>query len=381
MNKKPIVFVNQSSGYLMIDIIHAVGKHYTKSVLIAGTINPRNNPLGDGVTVEKMVPINRKSTLKRLISWSLGFLKALYLVKTKYRNAHLFLTTNPPFAPLIPLFCNNSYTLLVYDVYPDVLTEFKLLGKGSFIVKLWQKANRKVYAKADQLFTISEGMKRCMEHYSGENPVQVVPVWTDNQFLKPVVKAQNPFVISQGLQDKFIVLYSGNLGYTHELDVILEIAAQMKRPDLFFLIIGDGEKKSLLQQKISEDGLTNCRILPWQPVEMLPYSLASADLGIVSLGKGASLLSVPSKTFNLLSVGAPLLCIASDESELSGLVHQHKIGKCFTPDQVQEMIAYIENLADNREYHQTLSGNALKTSEQYGPENAERFAEELILKS
>ncbi|HZK96171.1 MAG TPA: hypothetical protein VFC67_18370, partial [Prolixibacteraceae bacterium] len=228
MNKKPIVFVNQSSGYLMIDIIHAVGKNYSESVLIAGTIHPRNNPLGDGVTVEKIVPINRKSTIKRLISWSLGFMKALCLVKTKYRNAHLFLTTNPPFAPLIPLFCNNTYTLLVYDVYPDVLTEFKLLGKGSFIVKLWQKANRKVYAKAAQLFTISEGMKRCMEHYSGENPVQVVPVWTDNQFLKPVVKGENPFIISQGLEDKFIVLYSGNLGYTHELDVILDIAAQIK---------------------------------------------------------------------------------------------------------------------------------------------------------
>ncbi|HEY5590932.1 MAG TPA: hypothetical protein VIK55_07920 [Paludibacter sp.] len=120
MNKKPIVFVNQSSGYLMIDIIHAVGKNYSESVLIAGTIHPRNNPLGDGVTVEKIVPINRKSTIKRSISWSLGFLKALYLVKTKYKNAHLFLTTNPPFAPLIPLFCSNSYTLLVYDVYPDL---------------------------------------------------------------------------------------------------------------------------------------------------------------------------------------------------------------------------------------------------------------------
>jgi len=95
MNKKSIVFVNQSSGYLMIDIIHAVGKHYTKSVLIAGTINPRNNPLGDQIVIEKIVPINRKSTLKRLISWSLGFLKTLYLVKTKYRKAHLFLTTIP----------------------------------------------------------------------------------------------------------------------------------------------------------------------------------------------------------------------------------------------------------------------------------------------
>jgi len=184
---------------------------------------------------------------------------------------------------------------LVYDVYPDVLTEFKLLNKGSLIIKLWQKANRKVYAKADQLFTISEGMKSCMEQYSGDHTIQVVPVWTDNQFLKPIAKCENPFVIKQGLEDKFIILYSGNLGYTHDLDVIIEIAAQVRRPDLFFLIIGEGEKKSQLQQKISDYGLSNCRILPWQHVEILPYSLASPDLGIVSLGKGASLLSVPVK--------------------------------------------------------------------------------------
>jgi glycosyltransferase involved in cell wall biosynthesis len=373
MNKKIIVFVNQSSGYLMIDIIHAFGKHFTDNVLIAGTINPRNNPLRDQVVIEKIVPISRKSALKRLISWSLGFLKTLYLVKTKYRNAHLFLTTNPPFAPLIPLFCTNSYTLLIYDVYPDVLTEFKILRKDSIFVKLWQKANCKVYAKADQLFTISEGMKSCMGQYSGDRTVQVVPVWTDNQFLKPVAKNENPFVINQGLVDKFIVLYSGNLGYTHDLDVIIEIAAQIKHQDLFFLIIGEGEKKSQLQQKISDYGLTNCRILPWQPVETLPYSLSAADLGIVSLGKGASMLSVPSKTFNLMSVGVPLLCIASKESELSRLVRKHEIGKCFASDEVTAMIEFIESLADNPSYHKTLRENALKASNQYGTENAKRF--------
>ena len=373
MNKKPIVFVNQSSGYLMIDIIHTFGKHFTDNVLIAGTINPRNNPLGNQVVIEKIVPINRKSTLKRLISWSLGFLKTLYLVKTKYRNAHLFLTTNPPFAPLIPLFCSNSYTLLVYDVYPDVLTEFKILRKDSFFVKLWQNANRKVYAKADQLFTISEGMKSCMEFYSGDRMVKVVPVWTDNKFLKPISKKENPFVISQGLENKFVVLYSGNLGYTHDLDVIIEIAAKIKHTDLFFLIIGEGDKKSQLQQKISDHGLTNCRILPLQPIEILPYSLATADLGIVSLGKGASMLSVPSKTFNLMSVGVPLLCIASKESELSGLVQKHEIGKCFASDEVTAMIEFTESLADNPSYHKTLCENALKASKQYGSENAEKF--------
>ena len=64
MNKKTIVFVNQSSGYLMIDIIHAFGKQYSERVLIAGTVNPRNNPLGDGVTVEKIVPSAGNQPLK-----------------------------------------------------------------------------------------------------------------------------------------------------------------------------------------------------------------------------------------------------------------------------------------------------------------------------
>ena len=378
MNKKTIVYVNQSSGYLMIDIIHAFGHHFNESVLIAGTINIRNNPLGDPVTVDKIAPFNRRSSIKRLISWSFGFLKALYLIKTKYRKSHLFLTSNPPFAPLIPLFCKNSFSLLIYDVYPDALTEFNIIGQESFINKIWSKLNRNIYCRSDQLFTISDGMKQCMAQYSDEKKIEVVPIWTDNQFLKPIAKKDNPFVISLGLQDKFIVLYSGNLGYTHDLEVIIEIANQTKRNDLFFLIIGEGEKKNLLEQKISKYALSNCRLLPLQPVEELPYTLASADLGIVSLGKGASKLCVPSKTFNLMSVGAPLLCIAEKESELNHLVAKHQIGECFKSEEITGMIKFIELLAENKDYHSNLSENSLKASALYGPENAEKFVTHLI---
>lgn len=358
----------------MIDIVNAVSKHFKNSILIAGTITQRNTPLDEKVNIQKIVSFNRKSALRRLITWSLGFIKTLYLIKTKYRNSHLFLTTNPPFAPLIPLFCSNTFTLLVYDVYPDVLTEFKVLPKNSIFVKLWQKANRKIYAKADQLFTISEGMKTCMENYSGTSVVNVVPIWTDNHFLKPIPKNENPFIISQGLQGKFIVMYSGNLGITHELDVIIEIAAKCNRSDLFFLIIGDGEKKIQLQKKIDDYHLGNCRILPLQPVEVLPYSLSAADIGIVSLGKGAAMISVPSKTFNLMSVGVPLLCIASSESELSALVQKHKIGKCFDPEDAAGMMDFILITIDNDLYLNELKSNSLFASKQYGPENAECFA-------
>ncbi|NEW84013.1 MAG: glycosyltransferase family 4 protein [Mariniphaga sp.] len=55
-------------------------------------------------------------------------------------------------------------------------------------------------------------MKGVVQKYAEDQLVEVIPVWTDNTFLKPVEKLANPFVKLQGLQDKFVVLYSGTWG-------------------------------------------------------------------------------------------------------------------------------------------------------------------------
>ena len=83
---------------------------------------------------------------------------------------------------------------------------------------------------------------------------------------------------------------------------------------------------------VKDKNLKNCYFLPWQPSQDLKYSLSAADISIITLTDETALVSVPSKTYNLLAVGTPLLCIASDESELAHLVAAYDCGRCFTKE-------------------------------------------------
>jgi glycosyltransferase involved in cell wall biosynthesis len=373
MEKKQIVFVNQSSGYLMLDIIDAFATTHNERILMAGFVNPRHKNIDASVKIIKLAPYNRSSSIKRLLTWSLAFIKALWLIKTKYRKADLFLVSNPPFTFFIPLFCSNPFKLLVYDVYPDALVSYKLMKPDSWLASWWRNANKKVFAKAAGIYTIGNGMKQLLSAYIDADKIKIVPIWTDNVFLKPLPKSNNPFIVQQKLENKFIVLYSGNLGKTQEVEVLVELAANTKDDSLYFLIIGGGDKYQWLANKIEEKGLDNIRLLPWQQTVQLPYTLASADIAVVSLGKEASLLSVPSKTFNYLSVGAPLLCIASPDSELALLVKEYQIGECFSLNETDRMIVFINNLKNNQQQLAAFRERSLATSNLFSTANATEF--------
>jgi glycosyltransferase involved in cell wall biosynthesis len=318
--KKQIVFVNQSSGYLMIDIVNEFKDVYDERILMAGLINPRNNPVDDTVRTEKIAAFNRSSFVKRISSWTFGFLKVVWLIKTKYRHADLFLVSNPPFTTFIPLLCSNNYKLLIYDIYPDALVEFKYLNKDSSIIKLWEKINRRIFSKAEKIYTLTEGMKNRILNYASEKNIQIVPIWTDNEFLKPIVKAKNPFVKQQKWENKFVVMYSGNLGKSHPVELLVSLAKRCVNPKIHFVIIGGGDKYAMIEELVVESNLTNISVLPWLNTELIPQSLSAADIGVVTLGDEAMDLSIPSKTFNIMSVAKPILAICSDQAALAKLI-------------------------------------------------------------
>ena len=106
---------------------------------------------------------------------------------------------------------------------------------------------------------------------------------------------------------------------------------------------------------------------------MLPFSLSAADIAVVTLSEEASNLSVPSKTFNLMSVGVPLLCIADKKSELASLVNRFEIGECFYPSEIEKMIEFISEIKVNLTYRNKLKQNALKASKKFGSENVSKF--------
>jgi glycosyltransferase involved in cell wall biosynthesis len=346
----------------MIDLANAFHEAGYQVHLITGKLKPRNSLLYDEIVRHKVSPYNRGSSNKRIVSWFLATWQMFWISKFKLKGAHLLIVSNPPLAPLLPLILNIKFDLLIYDIYPDALHEMNVLGSHNLIVRFWEKLNVKVFRKADRILTLTEGMKSVLTKYAGKKEIEVVPIWTDNQFLKPVPKNDNPFISKFHLQDKFVVMYSGNLGKSHDVDVIPEIASKINNPKVIFIIIGDGDQKKGLEEQISKLKLTNLMMLPYQPASDLPFTLSAADIAIVTLGKNASNLSVPSKTYNLMSVGAAILSIADEDSELASLTKRFAFGETFRKDQLNEIISFINNTAANLELQTAFKTNSLKAS-------------------
>ena len=87
--------------------------------------------------------------------------------------------------------------------------------------------------------------------------------------------------------------------------------------------------------------IENVIFLPWQPASELTYSFSSASLAVVTLGKGASMLAIPSKLYNFFSVGAPLLCVSPENSEVDNLVSRYGCGRNFDSSEIEKMAAFI----------------------------------------
>ena len=370
---KKIVFVNQSSGYLMTDIINQYCEKYDEVVLVAGSIKRNARKLNLKVKTQKIISYNRDSVVKRLFTWLIGGFQIFFLLLFRYRNHEVFYVTNPPVAYLSQLLLKYKYYLLIYDVFPDALKNTGI-AESHFLYKLWSRWNKKIFPGAVQVFTIGQSMKLLLSKYVTAEKIKVIPNWSASDEFRPVPKDENPFIQKHNLQNKFVVMYSGNIGLTHCVEVLVDAANILKHDkEIVFLVIGEGKKKPELLSRADENKLDNCLFLSWQDAEMLKWSLAAADIGVVTLNEATAMLSVPSKTYNLMAVGASVLAIAPDNCELADILNTYKNGKIFISSQTQEIALFIQMCKSDREYLSIMSANSLKASANFTYKNAEQY--------
>jgi glycosyltransferase involved in cell wall biosynthesis len=368
-----VIIINQNSGYLTIDVANAYATTYDKVVYMSGYTRKMERDLLPSIVEQKMIRYNRDSTFKRLFTWFWGTIQVFFLLAFKYRGYHVVYYTNPPMAYLSSLFLSNSFSIVVFDTYPDALNAVGI-GPNNIIFKLWDSANKKLFKKAKSIITLSNGMGKLLEKYTDSGKIKVVDIWPGSEKFKPIEKKDNPFAIEHNLENKFVVMYSGNMGYTHNVEVLIEMANILRNHTcLKFLLIGEGRKKSQLQELASNYGLENVEFLTWVPGDVLPFSLASADVSIVTLDVNISNLSVPSKTFNLIATGCPILCVAPTNSEISRLIEKYKFGKQFNKEEIKEMVDFILELKDNKEMKTKYSNSALLASKEFVKENAFKY--------
>jgi hypothetical protein len=372
---RDIVFVNHVTGYLFIDIVNAAIPHFDNVSLITGKVSKHQIPINEKIKIYYLPEYKKGGIIRRLIYWSAITINIYYLILKKFRNHEVFLTSNPPFSPLITLLLKNKVYILVYDIFPDALVSDGFITEKHLINVIWGKFNRRVYKKAKSVFTISEGMASILAKYCDRNVIKVIPLWYSNLFTGDKIKKENNFFIQENnLRGKFIIMYSGNLAPGYDIEALIDLADHFKEiDDVVFIIIGDGWKFKKTKQLINQKRLQNCRLFPILPASEFKYSLSAADLGVVTISHSASQLGVPSKVFNHAALGVPLICIADKNSELSKLVADYDIGICCDKEEVSKMADFIKRLKGNKLDYDSYATRSIICSQDFTSENANKF--------
>ncbi len=382
-----IIFLNQMAGPLFRELAEDLAKVWPQSTLYTGHPDTICRNGGACLHIEISPAYNQRNYLSRFVSWFKYFFNTLWFVWSRSRSSILFIVSNPPFLGLSGLLFKwirgQQYVLLVYDIYPDLLIALGKLRKG-IISRCWDFFNRLVYENASLVITIDEDMGRRLEEnfdFSKKEDKKVVciPSWADIDFIRPVEKERNPFAAKYHLLKKTILLYSGNMGHTHDIETILEVARSLiKENGIHFLFIGKGAKWSLVEKTIEEFQLNNITLLPFQPEEILPLSMASGDIGIIAYQNGTQGCMAPSKAYYYMSAGLPLLVISNCETGLTKMAQENKCGVWVKNGDVKGMAKAIMDFRANPRILEEYKIAARKTAEQfYSRKNTNLFIDAL----
>ena len=328
---KRIFFINQSPNTLLNDIAVNYDNAGWECKLVCGKNSYSNHgALNRFASITFLQSYDRSSALFRFITW-LGFsIQCFFILLFQLRKTdHVFLVSNPPFLIylLFPVLAVKKVktNYLIYDLYPDILKSMYQTNTARVLSSLMKQANKVSFKYVDHIFVPSESLKAAVQKYT-EQKISVVYNWVDTLKFKPIRKEENIFLAENKLANKFIVLYSGNLGKTHDVETILDAADQLKNnTDIIFLFIGEGEGMQKVKTTI-QSGLSNVIYKNRQDNEWFAYSIASGDLALISYKEGFENYSIPSKLPYYLATGTPVVFIGKSISELSSIISQNDCG-------------------------------------------------------
>ena len=258
------------------------------------------------------------------------------------------------------------------DVFPDSMVIANMTKKGSLIWKIGRKVEDFTYRHADKIIVISEDFKRnIMEKGVPEEKIVVVPNWVDPTSVYPVERKDNILFDRFGLdRDKFYICYSGNIGHSQNLRLLMDAAKLLKTdlPDMRLVLIGDGMMKDELEKMIRDEAIDNVVLLPFQPYEEIAHVFSLGDAGLIISKAGTGGSSVPSKTWSIMAAERPIIASFDEESRLSRLIEEAGCGVTVKPDDLDVLVEAIKTLYNDRE-----NGVAMgKTGRRYLLENLDK---------
>jgi colanic acid biosynthesis glycosyl transferase WcaI len=256
------------------------------------------------------------------------------------------------------------FVLNVQDLFPQSIIDLGLL-QNPVIIWAFRAMERFIYRHAPQITVHSPGNREHVIAHGGDAArVAVAPNWVDTDFIQPGER-RNGFRHEHDLGDDFVVSFAGVLGYSQDLDVMLEAAKLTEDQDaITWLIVGDGVEKERLEAKADEMALNNVRFLPMQPRERYPSVLHASDVGLATLHAGVETPVVPSKILSIMAAGLPVVAALPLAGDAPALIQEADCGLCLPPEEPQALAEEVMHLHRDRSLRETLGQRGRRYAEQ-----------------
>jgi glycosyltransferase involved in cell wall biosynthesis len=247
-----------------------------------------------------------------------------------------------------------EYSLIIQDKYPEILIAAGKSRPDSVFIRILNRLNRRLYDGAEKIIVVGRDMKELVKsQLSGgaerQTKIAVIQNWAALEEVEPQPRNENLLLKELNLAEKFVFLYAGNMGHPQDLESIVECAEKLKADDRFhFLFIGSGVKRKWLEREVGGKRLVNVTILAPRPRGEQTAFLNACDVGLVPLIKRMRGVAMPSRTYNFLAAGKPILALTDEESEVATVIREDRVGWFVPPHQPERLRAMIYKIYDER---------------------------------
>jgi colanic acid biosynthesis glycosyl transferase WcaI len=262
--------------------------------------------------------------------------------------------------------------LNLQDILPDAAIHVGLL-KNKLLIHLFRALEKFAYHTATKISVIADGfVDNLLSKGVKDSKIVQIPNWVDVNFIRPMPQENNYFRKEYNLENKFVILYSGNIALTQGLETVIQAASHLRHiPDIAFVIVGEDKGLQRLAGLCKENGADNVRLVPFQPRQKLPEMLAASDVGLVVQKKNVISFNMPSKIQVLLASGRAVVASVPDNGTAARAIRQSRGGVVVPPEESEALAKAIFELYQNPDKVKTLGYNSRQFAmDQYSFEQA-----------
>ncbi|HMM88149.1 glycosyltransferase family 4 protein [Bradyrhizobium sp.] len=302
------------------------------------------------VEVRNWMP-GKAALLKRALAELMFTARTFVAMLRRLRRGDVTLTVPAPFmlpyafAAAAKLKGARS-VLIMHDLYPDVLVMAGLLKPESLLARAMHALNAPMFRALDAVVIIGRDTENLLLRYDGmtRDKIRFIPNWAT---LAPGVRAispDNPY--RRSLSARYVVGLSGNLGFTHDPVIVFEAARLLRdTSDIHFLLSGWGVGFDQLKGMQADAKLPNVTLVERVEDDQLETFLSAANAWIIPYRKNVAGVSVPSRFYNLLAIGRPVILVSEADAEAALTVTEHDVGWVVTPGRADELADAIRRAA------------------------------------